>query len=103
MTAAWPVPIDVTVDLQMLERMTPERIAMHVRRAYDSGCRYLLSVCPPSDAAAASPALVPPVVARWYWDHPMSTPNYLRRRLSLRTAAAGVNRTFLLAWRRLYA
>ncbi len=99
----WPVPVDVTIDLQMLERMSAPRIAAHVRRAYASRSGYFLSVCQAADAAASGLAAVRPAMASAYWEHPMSNPNYLRRRLSLAPARDGVSRTFLFGWRRLYA
>ena len=38
-------PPRCTLDIGTLERMTASRIDAHVQRAFDLGCRYMLSVC----------------------------------------------------------
>jgi len=85
----------LTVDVEMLERMSAARTSAYVHRAFDLGCRYLLCVC--SDDDRQRTAEVRSAIERWYWLHPMAVPAYLDRRLLVRNGA------FLLGWKRLLA
>ncbi|MBI3049020.1 MAG: hypothetical protein HYY76_12005 [Acidobacteria bacterium] len=96
-----PPSLDLTIDLMALERMHPSRLEMHVRRAFDLGCRYIASVCPSGnpDGDLASP--VRPDLERLYWLHPVCAPESLARRLSLTIGEGPVQRTYFLGWKRL--
>lgn len=99
-TAALPVPrLELVVDLGQLERMDESRVARHVRTAWTTGARFILSLSGTRDdkAAGEPPTPVTPVVDRYYWRHPLSTPKYLDRRFVVRRG------TCLLGWRRLHA
>ncbi len=91
-----PPTLDLTIDLETLERMSPDRIGVHVQRAYDLGCHYFFSICPSGDSDQQVASPVRPVVERLYWPHAVSAPTYLDRRLVVRGG-----KTYLLGWRRL--
>jgi hypothetical protein len=108
MAAMQPPTLDLTFDLMSLEMMSPLRIDRHVRRAYDLGSRYFFSVCPSGEPERERASAVRPAVERFYWQHPMSAPVYVGRRLSLRAGKPGgsrasLERSYLLGWRRLHA
>jgi hypothetical protein len=88
-----PVNVGLTLDIGMFERMHSARVGMHVQRAFDLDCRYLLSICLDGEAESAS-AVRSAIEAR-YWPHPMAARAYLDRHLLVRRGA------FLLAWKRL--
>jgi hypothetical protein len=90
----WPVSLDLAVDLAMLERMSAERIRVHVDRAHAAGARYLVSECP---SAAVGAADLRALFETRYWSHPVSVPRFLGKRLALSDPA----RTYFLGWRRL--
>jgi hypothetical protein len=95
-----PQRLLLTVDMMALERMEPARVEQHVRRAHDLGCRYFFTVCPPAGSEDAVD--VEPVVDRWYWRHPVSTPAGLTKRLALGPPKRGnTPHTYRLGWRRL--
>lgn len=85
----------LTIDIGMLERMSIPRINDHVQRAFDLGCRYMLSVPLNNDLQRAED--VRSAIQRWYWLHPMTVPAYLERRFGVR------NGGLVLGWRRLRA
>jgi putative sugar O-methyltransferase len=88
-----PRQIAITLDIGALQRMNADRIAAHVQRAFDLGCRYVLSVCLDDDPATT---MVRSAVDERYWPHPMSARPYLDRHLLVRSGA------FLLGWKRLH-
>ena len=88
-----PVNLVLMLDIGMFERMDAARVGMHVHRAFDLECRYLLSICLNGDTESAS--LVRSAVEARYWAHPMAARPYLDRHLLVRSG------TFLLAWKRL--
>ena len=88
-----PVNVGLTLDIGMFERMNAARIGVHVRRAFDLECRYLLSISLDRDAETAS--RVRSAIEARYWPHPMAARAYLDRHLLVRSGA------FLLAWKRL--
>jgi hypothetical protein len=90
-----PASVSLTVDFGMLEQMGPSRIGDHVRRAFDLGCRYIVSTS--SNRVPESTSAVRMALERWYWPHPMSVPAYLVRRFALRSGAV------FLGWKRLLA
>ena len=101
-----PTP-DLTLDLMSLETMSPARIECHVRRAHELGSRYFFSVCPVGEPPIGTASPVRSVIERFYWQHPVSAPFYLGKRLALRAVKAGgsrgaIERTYLLGWRRLH-
>jgi hypothetical protein len=96
-----PPGLALTVDVMALERMSPARIDHHVRRAYALGSRYFVSVCPVGDPDPELASPVRPAVERCYWPHPVSAPVYLAKRLGLTSGSRGMERTFLLGWKRL--
>jgi hypothetical protein len=99
-----PPSLDLTLDVMTLERQRRDRIEMHVRRAYELGCRYFFSVGPAGDADAGGALPVKPTVTRWYWPHPVSTHAGLTKRLALGAGKRGqIERTYFLGWRRLRA
>lgn len=89
-----PPTAALTLDIGTLERMTASRIEAHVQRAFDLGCRYMLSVCLGEEIQSAS---VRSALEKRYWMHPMAARAYLDRHLLVRSGA------FLLAWKRLRA
>jgi hypothetical protein len=97
---AWshsPVPIDLSVDFSMLERMTPGRVEAHVAGGHASGSRYFLSV-----GSTGSSGTVLPTLAKYYWRHPFAEPNYVSKRLGLAEGLDGQPApAFFLGWRRL--
>jgi len=93
--ALHPGHVALTLDIGMLERMNAADVGAHVQRAFDLGCRYVLSVCFGDNAQSAS--MVRSAIERWYWLHPMAGPAYLDRHLLVRSGA------FLLGWKRLRA
>jgi hypothetical protein len=99
-----PPRLELAIDVMTLEHQSAARIEMHVRRAHELGCRYFFSVCPVGDPDPAVASPVAPVVDRWYWLHPVSTPAGLVKRLALGTEKRGtVEHTYRLGWRRLHA
>lgn len=88
-----PVNVRVTLEMGMFERMNAARVDLHVQRAFDLGCRYLLSIC--LDGEAESVSLVRSAIEALYWPHPMASRAYLDRHLLVRSGV------FLLAWKRL--
>jgi hypothetical protein len=103
-----PPALDLTLDLMSLETMSAPRVEHHVRRAYDLGSRYFLSVCPAGDPDPDTASAVRLAVEHFYWRHPMSAPVHQSRRLALHSGKPGggralLERTYLLGWRRLRA
>jgi hypothetical protein len=94
-SARWPVPVELTIDLAMLERMSGVRVAAHVQRAHASGSRYFLSECPVAETADALD--VAAAIHRCYWPHPVCVPHRLGKRLALDDP----RRTYTFGWRRL--
>lgn len=90
-----PRNIALTIDIGMLQRMHTARVAAHVQRAFQLGCRYILSVCFDDESDGAS--AVRSAIDRCYWLHPMASRAYLDRHLLVRNGA------FLLGWKRLRA
>jgi hypothetical protein len=100
--------IHLAVDVGALERMTPSRIDLHVRRAHALGCRYFASFCPTGDPHTPETGPVLPTFERFYWLHALCAPAYLAKRLALgdeqRATKRGKNQhTYALGWRRLHA
>ncbi|OFW16478.1 MAG: hypothetical protein A3H29_04020 [Acidobacteria bacterium RIFCSPLOWO2_02_FULL_67_21] len=91
--------IDLAVDVMALECMSPDRLNLHVQRAYDLHSRYFLSVqaVPNGDGGPA----VSPALEHRYWTHPVCAPESLARRLSLWAPDGRVDQTYFLGWRRL--
>lgn len=93
-----PPSLELTIDVMALQRMSPDRVDRHVRRAHSLESRYLLSVCPSPEAAAGHGPSVYDALQTHYWRHPMATPWYLADRL-----LAPDSPTYFLGWRRLRA
>ncbi len=74
--------VDLTVDVAMLDRMTPARAARHVARAHETGSPYFLSLCAHTETGGNAEAPVPGTIERFYWRHPMCAPRYLGRRFA---------------------
>jgi putative sugar O-methyltransferase len=99
-----PPRIDLTVDIATLSRMRVDRVRAHVRRAFDLGCRYVYSLCPPGGPDPQ--AMVSDEVRRFYWPHPIPA-----RRERWAPAVMGVEpeprpdteEAHLVGWRRLCA
>jgi hypothetical protein len=101
-TGLTPPRLLLTVDMTALERMDPMRIERHVGQAYMLGSRYFLTVCPSTNVEDATH--VEPIVDRWYWRHPVSTPAGLTKRLALGASKRGETvHTYRLGWRRLHS
>lgn len=98
-----PPLVDLVVDVMTLERMSPDRLALHVRRAYDVKARYFLSTCPAAGPDGATVSAVASALEHRYWPHPVCAPGSLARRLSLWSPDGRVERTYFLGWRRLQA
>jgi hypothetical protein len=90
-----PRDVALTIDVGMLQRMNAARISAHVQRAFELGCRYMLSVC--FDEGSDAESTVRPAIERCYWLHPMASRAYLDRHLLVRNGA------FLFGWKRLRA
>ena len=95
--------VDLTVDVAMLDRMTPARAARHVACAHEAGSPYFLSLCADTESEGNAEALVPGTIERFYWRHPMCAPRYMGRRFATKEGSdTRLQRRFLLGWRRLH-
>ena len=90
-----PRDVALTIDVGMLQRMNAARISAHVQRAFELGCRYILSVY--FDEGPDAKSIVRSAIDRYYWLHPMASRAYLDRHLLVRNGA------FLFGWKRLRA
>jgi len=93
-SAMSPASLHLTVDLVALQRMTPDRVDRHVRRAHALACPYLISV---EDGRGG--ACVADHIERFYWRHPVSAPLYTAKRLALSSQSR--DQSYMLGWRRL--
>jgi len=66
-------PIDVTLDVMTLQRMSAPRVALHVERAFDLGSRYCFSQVPGPCFRDELPAPWQ-AIARRYWVHQVPPP-----------------------------
>jgi len=93
-----PPRLDLTADIGELVHMTPERVADHVRRAFEWGSPYVYSMLPVR--AVGRPEAPWPVIDRWYWSHPVAlradeSPAYAE------VVSPEGNYAHLVGWRRL--
>ena len=86
-----PPSLDLALDLGVLDRMTSDRAAAHVRKAYALLATYFFAICGRASAVQST-------VEGLYWPHPVSAEQYLERRLAVPPGTA-----YLLGWRRLHA
>jgi hypothetical protein len=69
---AAPPPIELTLDVMTLGRMTAGRIAAHAQRAFDFESRYFYAMLPADETASSGVASpIRQAVERLYWPHVM--------------------------------
>jgi hypothetical protein len=112
-----PPSLELTVDVLALEQMSEDRARAHVRRAYDAGSRYIVSLSSPPlsaealsaealatagpDASAeAATTDVLPLLDRRFWRHPAVGSAY-QRKLLVQRDDRDAGRRFYVGWRRL--
>jgi hypothetical protein len=100
--ALCPPGLELTLDVTALERMTAERAALHVKRAFELGSRHFLSVGEAQTSDTSTPTAVRECLDRFYWPHPVSAPMYVAKRLGIRSVVKGsAPPRYFLGWKRL--
>jgi putative sugar O-methyltransferase len=93
-----PSRLDLTLDLGGLAQMTPERLSVHMRRAFECGSRFFYAMLPPEPLADGD-AAVRGAIERYFWPHPVA-PRPVSH--DARSRGEGVPRyTHLVGWRRI--
>jgi hypothetical protein len=95
--------IDLTLDIQALERMTPERACRHVQAAFTLGSRHVYSLGPRGAYPDVTP--VTTVLERAFWLHLLPVPQFAGMKVldGFRRPAPpdGVERAHRIGWKRM--
>lgn len=98
-------PLDLTLDVQALERMPGERACMHVRAAFALQSQYLYSLGPRDVPAGSELTPVARVLERLYWAYEIPVPQYDGMKVLAgfrgHQPVDGLERVHRLGWRRL--
>jgi hypothetical protein len=100
-----PGAVHLALDIQALERMSPERLRWHVQSAYDLGARYIYSLGPAGPSDGVGPTPVVDDIRRRFWCYELPVPLYegMPALGGLRRPGPpdGVPRLHRLGWRRI--